>query len=85
MRGKVVHGTKCGPRPYLSPDEELKLSDFIVEVGQAENVVRDKGMLRGSRVTSSWFRRCMERHPDLSLRKGDAQQMYEWIVSILKQ
>ena len=21
MRGKVVHGTKCGPRPYLSPDE----------------------------------------------------------------
>ena len=23
IRGKVVHGTKCGPRPYLSPDEEL--------------------------------------------------------------
>ena len=71
MRGKVVHGTKCGPRPYLSPDEKLKLSDFIVEVGQAKNVVRDKGMLRGSRVTSGWFRRFMERHPDLSLRKGD--------------
>ena len=30
-----VHGTKCGPRPYLSPDEELQLSEFIVEVGQA--------------------------------------------------
>ena len=65
---------------FLSPEEELKLSDFIVEVGQAgygktrreiimlaENVVRDKGMLRGSRVTSGWFQRFMERHPDLSL------------------
>ena len=38
----------------------------------AENVVRDKGMLRGSRVKSGWFQRFMERHPDLSLRKGDA-------------
>ena len=79
-----VHGMKCGPRPYLSPDEELQLSEFIVEVDQAgfgktrreivtpaENVVHDKGMLRGSRVTSGWFRRFMERHPDLSLRKGD--------------
>ena len=36
----------------------------------AENVC-DKVMLRGSRVTSGWFRRFMERHPDLFLRKGD--------------
>ena len=88
IRGKVVHSTKCGPRPYLSPDEELQLSEFIVEVGQAgygktrreiitvaENVVCDKGMLRGSRVTSGWFRRFMERHPDLSIRKGDVTEL----------
>ena len=51
---------------------QLQLSEFIAEVGQAgygktrreiitlaENVVCDKGMLRGSRVTSGWFRRFM--------------------------
>ena len=88
IRGKVVHGTKCGPRPYLSPEEELQLSEFIVEVSQtgygkprreiitlAENVVYDKGMLRGGRVTSGWFRRFMERHPDLSIRKGDVTEL----------
>ena len=88
IRGKVVHVTKCGPRSYLSPDEELQLSEFIVEVGQAgygktrreiirlaENVVCHKGMLRGSRVTSGWFRHFMERHPDLSIRKGDVTEL----------
>ena len=41
----------------------------------AENVVCDKGMLRGSRVTSGWFRRFMERHPDMSIRKGDVTEL----------
>ena len=32
-------------------------------------------VLRGSRVTSGWFRRFMERHPDLSIRKGDVTEL----------
>ena len=32
-------------------------------------------VLRGSRVTSGWFRRFMEQHPDLSIRKGDVTEL----------
>jgi len=31
FNGHVVHGTRPGPRPYLSKDEERELSDFLIE------------------------------------------------------
>ena len=33
--GKVVHGTKPGPRPYLEPIEENELSNFLVDTAKA--------------------------------------------------
>ena len=30
LSGRVVHGHKSGPRPYLDPDEEKELTDFLI-------------------------------------------------------
>lgn len=87
MRGRVVHGTNPGPRPFLDKQEEKLLTDHLVQVAQlgygktrkqvlntVENVAREKGVLQADRkkLSSGWFRRFMERNPDLSLRRGDA-------------
>ena len=85
IHGRVVHGAKPGPKPYLAADEEEELSMFIVDVAKAgygktrkqikdivEHVATEKGTLRSGKVSDGWFRRFMERHPKLSLRKGDA-------------
>ena len=82
---KVTHGAKPGPKPYLAPAEEKELSLFIVDVAKAgygktrqqikaiaENVANEKGTIRSKKVTDGWFKRFMDRHPKLSLRKGDA-------------
>jgi len=85
--GRVIHGMKPGPRPYLAATEEneLSLSIFLVDTAKAgygksrqevkglvEKVARDKGVLKKSKVTDGWFKRFLERQPTLSLRKGDA-------------
>ena len=85
VHGKVTHGAKPGPKPYLAPAEEKELSLFIVDVAKAgygktrqqikaiaENVANEKGTIRSKKVTDGWFKRFMDRHPKLSLRKGDA-------------
>lgn len=85
VSGRVVHGTKPGPRPYLSGEEELELSSFLktcTEVGYgktrrdvlciAQSVATNKGMLKGSKISSGWWRRFLERQPDLSLHRGDS-------------
>ena len=59
LRGRVQHGTKPGPRPYLSCTEEADLGDFLkkyANVGYgkrrkdvmhiAESVAREKGLLK---------------------------------------
>ena len=38
----------------------------------AENVAKEKGIIRSGKVTDGWFKRFMDRHPKFSLRKGDA-------------
>lgn len=73
---------KPGAQPYLSKGEEASLGEFLQAVSQvgypktrqevkgiAESVACEKGILKKSRI---WFRRFMERHPQLSLRKGDS-------------
>ena len=85
VSGKVLHGTKPGPKPYLSPVEEKELANYLVEVakagygksrsqikGLAEAVAREKATLRKKKISDGWFRRFMERQPYLRLRKGDA-------------
>ena len=34
LSGRVVHGTKPGPRPYLSTGEETELSSHLLQVAR---------------------------------------------------
>ena len=83
--GKVTHGTKPGPKTYLTVNEETELGEFVQVVGElgygktrtqvkniAESVAREKGVLRCKRISDGWFRRFLERQPKLCLRKGDS-------------
>ena len=83
--GRVLHGVKPGPKPYLTSSEENELCDFLCEMGKigygktrkqvkdiAEAVAREKGTLRNNKISDGWFRRFLERNPMLSLRKGDS-------------
>ena len=84
IKGKVVHGVKPGPKQYLSVEEETELAEFAIEAasvgcGQtrkqimtiAENVAKDKGILRKDRITQGWYEKFMKRQTYLSLCKGD--------------
>ena len=81
ISGRVVHGTKPGPKPYLSPTEK-ELSSFLkscTDMGYGRtrrdvmsivnSVAADKGVLKSRRVTQGWWRRFCERQPDLSFEK----------------
>ena len=83
--GKVVHGSKPGPVPYLNIEEEKQLSEFLQVVSQigygktrqqvksiAETVAVEKGVLKGNQISDGWFRRYLERSPNICLRKGDS-------------
>ena len=63
ISGRVVHGTKPGPSPYLAAAEEKELSLFLIDTAKAgygktrkevkglvEKVARDKGVLKKSKV-----------------------------------
>ena len=80
IKGRVVHGVKPGPKPYLSAEEETELAEFAIEAasvgcGQtrqqimtiAEKVAKDKGILQKDRISDKF----MKRQTYLSLRKGD--------------
>ena len=84
IKGRVVHGTKPGPKPYLSACEEKELSSFLKtcsDIGYgktrrdvmciAQSVAVDKCVLKGSKISEGWWRRFLLRQPDLSLRRGD--------------
>ena len=60
ISGRVIHGTKSGPKPYLSPNEEVELAQFLkdcAEVGYgrtrknvmhiAQSVASEKGVFLG--------------------------------------
>ena len=85
LSGRVVHGTKPGPVPYLSAKEEEELEEYIVEAcilgyGKtrrqikviAEKVAVEKNLLRKVRITDGWCNRFLKRHPKVALRSGDA-------------
>ena len=85
ISGRVVHGTKSGPLPYLSHQEEDEFSKFIEETAKtgygrsrkqikkiAEDVAHDKGLLdKQKSVSDGWYHGFMKRQSHLSLRKGD--------------
>ena len=85
VKGRVKHGDKPGTNTYLTMAEEEELASFLMEVSKVgygktrkevkllvEAVAREKGVLRGEKISDGWFRRFLERRPRLSLRRGDA-------------
>ena len=85
LGGKVVHGTRPGPKRYLNEIEEKELADHLIEVESigcgktrreviliTEKVAREKNLLRKDHVSDGWWKQFKERQPELSLRRGDA-------------
>lgn len=85
LSGRVVDGTNPGPVPYLNNEEEHDLEEYLRQANKvgygktrnqvkviAERVATDKGVLRGARISDGWWRRFLQRHPNLSLRSGDS-------------
>ena len=79
LSGRVVHGTKPGPVPYLNTTEE-ELVEYLSEANKmgygktwrqvkviAERVATDKAVLHGARISDGRWRRFLQRHSQLSL------------------
>ena len=85
ISGRVKHGTKPGPIPYLTEVEEKELHDFLVKAAAMgcgktkkevfsilERTLKKKGSLHDHFNGEGWWIRFMERYPRLSLRSTDA-------------
>ena len=83
--GRILHGTKPGPKPYLDKTEEKELVEFFPTTAEVcygknrkqimnivESTAREKGLLRKCRISDGWFRCFIERQPQLSLHKGNS-------------
>ena len=81
IKGRVIHRVKPGPKQYLSAEEEAELAIEAASVGCgqtrkqimtiAENVAKDKGILRKDRISEGWYEKFMERQTNLSICQGD--------------
>lgn len=85
LSGRVNHGTNPGPVPYLTNDEEGLLTDYLLKSADmgygktrrdvcciVESCLRQKGSLRGERVSNGWWERFLQRNPSIRLRVGDS-------------
>ena len=85
LSGRVEVGSLPGPRPHLQPSEEVELTSHLLsasKIGQgklryavmriAEGVGNHRRVLRGERISHSWWKRFIARNSSLSLRSGDA-------------
>lgn len=85
ISGRVMHGSKVGPKPYLSHEEEKELVEFLctcAKMGYGKtrkevlSIVRAAvSMQKGytvTRISDGWWVRFRSRWPELRLRKGDA-------------
>ena len=85
VSGRIEHGTRPGPKPYLNAEEENELGQFLKNCASvgfrktrrdamhiAEAVVREKGTLKKENITHGWWNRFLQRQGDLSLRRGDS-------------
>ena len=86
FNGRVVHGTKPGPRSYLSKDDESELADFLVECaklgfGKTRRDVKcivelylqkNDSKSEDFTLSNGWWTNFLRRNPQLSLRAGDA-------------
>ena len=80
----MVHGTKPCPNPYLNSDKEGELGSFLkscanMGYGKTRNdvlhiiqqIVTDRGKLKGNRITFGWWKRFLKHQADLSLCCND--------------
>ena len=85
LSGRVKHGTKSGPKPYLSAEEESELASHLFQaahigygktrrdvIGIVEEHLRRKGALKGNSISNGWWEKFLQRNPALSLRSGDS-------------
>ena len=85
ISGRVRHGTKPGPALYLDPTEEQELADHLITVAKigygktrkevkmiAENVAKEKDVLRATRISDGWWKSFLHRNQSLSLRRADS-------------
>ena len=83
--GRVQHGDKGGPKPYLDQSEEKELGHFLQQcsavgygktrrdvIAIVQSVASSKGVLRKERITQGWFHRFLGRQEDLAMRRGDS-------------
>jgi len=78
ITGRAIYGTKPGPKPYLKKTEEIEFLETTGEFGYGktrkqvmnivESMAKEKGLLRKFRINDGWFRRFIERQPQISLQ-----------------
>ena len=85
LSGRVRHGTKPGPKPYLSIQEESELATHLLQAADigfgktrrdvkciVEEYLHRKGTLKGTTVSDGWWEKFVQRNPILRLRSGDS-------------
>jgi len=95
ISGQVKHGMKPGPSGFLTPEEDQKLADFLVDYCKMGNgktkkeviecvkrLVEKKRAKEGIKFNGEdWWHKFMKRHPDLSLQTSDPLSQYSKLVS----
>ena len=85
LSGRVIHGTKSGPKSYLTAEEENELEMHLLQASKmgfgktrrdikciVQEYLQENGRLRGSSLSDGWWTKFLKRHPKLSLCSGDA-------------
>ena len=85
LSGRVKHGTKPGPKPYLSAEEEAELTSHLLQAADlgfgkirrdvkciVETYARQKNTLKGAAISDGWWNKYLKRNPEISLRCGDS-------------
>ena len=78
VSGRVEHGVKPGPKPYLNVVEENELGEFLKKCASkgyrksrkdAMHLAEaEKGTLKKDKITHGWWNRFLQRQGNLSLR-----------------
>lgn len=86
IAGRVIHGTKPGPKPYLSSTEETELAEFLVDAAKIgygrtrrdvkclveRHLQQHRNKDPEFMISNGWWDKFMKRNPKLGLRAGDA-------------
>ena len=81
VTGRISHGARSGPTPYLSNEEEEELASFLIQTAKigyphtkaqvlsiVQHIIDKKGII--STVTNGWWERFRGRHSNLTLRSA---------------